>query len=135
MLFSRWNFLYSAQKLHCDSPVLVFSIQSKTWSSFLSALLNWHKNSNFFKLAVLRSDSMKWSDLKTSLAPLWSISIHIYAIHCSSCNGPLNNFWNNGNSYRVHNDKVFFLNWLWRIEKCTSAFVWRWFWNSETRFF
>ena len=56
---SHWNFLYSAQILHCHSPVLVLSIQSKTWSSFLSALLNWHKNSNFFKLAVLRSDSIK----------------------------------------------------------------------------
>ena len=27
--------------------------------SFLSALQNWHKNSKFFKVAVLRSDSMK----------------------------------------------------------------------------
>ena len=36
--------------------VLVLSIQSKTWSSFLSALLNCLKNSNFFKLAVLQSD-------------------------------------------------------------------------------
>ena len=26
---------------------------------FLNALLNWRKNSNFFKLAVLQSDSMK----------------------------------------------------------------------------
>ena len=39
--------------------VLVLSIQSKTWSSFLSALLNWCKNLNVFKLAVLQSDSMK----------------------------------------------------------------------------
>ena len=38
---------------------MVLSIQSKTWSSFLSALLKWRKNSDFFKLAVLLSDSMK----------------------------------------------------------------------------
>ena len=37
----------------------MLSIQSQTWSSILSALLNWPKNSNFFKLTVLRSDSMK----------------------------------------------------------------------------
>jgi hypothetical protein len=35
----------------------VLSAQSKTRSSFL--LLNWRKKSNFFELAVLRSDSMK----------------------------------------------------------------------------
>ena len=29
--------------------------------SFLSALLNWRKKSNFFKLAVLQSSSMKWN--------------------------------------------------------------------------
>ena len=38
---------------------MVLIIQSKARSSFLSALLNWHKNSNFFKLAVLRRDSKK----------------------------------------------------------------------------
>ena len=43
--------------MHCHSPVLI--IQSKTWSSFLSAMLNWRKNSNFFKLAVLQSNSLK----------------------------------------------------------------------------
>ena len=56
---SHWNFLYSAQILHCHIPVLVLSIQSKIWSSFLSALLNWRQNSNFFKLTALRSDFMK----------------------------------------------------------------------------
>ena len=28
---SHWNFLYSAQILHWHSPLLVLSIQSKTW--------------------------------------------------------------------------------------------------------
>ena len=65
--FSHWNFLYSAQILHCHSPVLVLSIQRKTWSSFLSALLNWRKNSNFFKLAVLRSNSMNGARRALSL--------------------------------------------------------------------
>ena len=37
----------------------MLSIPSKTQSSFLSALLNWHNSSNLFKLDVLRSDSMK----------------------------------------------------------------------------
>ena len=56
---SHRNFLYSAQIPHCHSPILVLRIQSKTWSSFLSVFLNWRKNSNFFKLTVLRSDFMK----------------------------------------------------------------------------
>jgi hypothetical protein len=42
--------------LHCHSPVLVLSIESETWSSYLSALLNCCKNSNFFKL---RNDCVK----------------------------------------------------------------------------
>ena len=29
------------------SPLLVFSIQGKTWSSFLSALLNWRRDNEF----------------------------------------------------------------------------------------
>ena len=45
--------------LRFQRPVLELSIQSKTWSSFLSVLLNWRKNSNFFQLPVLGSDSMK----------------------------------------------------------------------------
>ena len=35
---SHWNFLCSAQRLHCNSLVSLLSIQSKTWSSFLSSL-------------------------------------------------------------------------------------------------
>ena len=37
----------------------MLSIQGKTWSSFLSALLNWRKNWKNFKPAVLQSDAMK----------------------------------------------------------------------------
>ena len=44
---SHWNFRYTAHILHCHSPVLVLSIQSKTWLSFLSSLAEWAQNSNF----------------------------------------------------------------------------------------
>ena len=56
---SRINTANSCQHLNFGLSWLVISIQCKTWSSFLSALLNWHKNSNFFRLAVLRNHSMK----------------------------------------------------------------------------
>ena len=39
--------IYSAQILHCHSPVWVHSAQSKTWSSFLSSFDEWAQNSNF----------------------------------------------------------------------------------------
>ena len=55
------NEIFFTLHRYCHLPVSVHSIQSKTWSSFLSALLNWRKNSNFFKLTVLQSDFMKWS--------------------------------------------------------------------------
>ena len=53
---------------------LVLSIQGKKWSSFLSALLNWCKNSNCFKLTVLWSDSIKRSYRRFIFkkgSPLW----------------------------------------------------------------
>ena len=56
---SHWNFLYSAQKLHCHRPVSLLSIQSKTWLSFLSSLAEWAQKYKFLKLAVLWSNSMK----------------------------------------------------------------------------
>ena len=33
--------------------------------------------------------------------------------------------------HRVSDNEVCFLNWLWKIEICTSDFVWRWFWNTK----
>ena len=83
---NHWNFLCFAQRLHCNSLVSLLSIQSKTWSSFLSALLNWRKNSNFFKLAVLRSDSMKrnYEGLIFNLPLALAVLTRTHASHLNS---------------------------------------------------
>ena len=44
--------------LHCHSPVLVLSIQSKTWQSVLSSLAEWAQNSNFI------TTTGSWLDLE-----------------------------------------------------------------------
>ena len=48
-VYSHYNFLYSAQRLHCHMPVSLLSIQSKTWL-IECWMLNGRKNSNFLNL-------------------------------------------------------------------------------------
>ena len=44
--------------MHCHSPVLVLSVQSKTWTISLSSLAEWVQNSNFI------TPTGSWLDLK-----------------------------------------------------------------------
>ena len=45
--------------------------------------------------------------------------------------------WKSGTTqnYRVSHYKVTKVNWLWQIEISKPDLVWRWFWNSEIRYF
>ena len=54
----KFSLLFSI--LHCLSPVLLLSIQRKTWSSFLNSLAEWVQNSNFITITG------SWLDLEGS---------------------------------------------------------------------
>ena len=84
-LFTPWTHLLAliiGAKLHCHSPVVLLSIQRKTWKSFLSSLAEWAQNSNFITtigswldLEGRKYDPLDFTNRKSEFVKTWDVHI------------------------------------------------------------